>query len=260
MKKSLLLAGLLSTTILTSSNALPLLEGEIYSGYINQDPAGWLQYKGTPVDLNNDLGLGEEGSYFIKSKLNVPIPLIPNIYLQYVNMDFSGTSRLERNITIDNKTYTVGTTVSTDLKLDHYDIGFFYNVPIVDQLSAGFVNMEAGIDVRIIDFEAKVTDGRQVAQTSATIPLPLLYAGFDVYIPNVDFVSLQFEAKGIKYSDNYYYELSSELRLQPVLGMIQAKPFLAVGYRIERLRIDDIDDTYADIRIKQPYIAVGLTF
>jgi len=63
--RKLLLAGLISGFAISTANAVPLFNGELYGGYISQDPSGWLQYKGTPVDLEKDLGFDEEGSYFI---------------------------------------------------------------------------------------------------------------------------------------------------------------------------------------------------
>jgi len=256
MKRKLIYAGLLSTFLFSSSQALPLINGEIYAGYMSQDPTGWIQYKG---NAKNDLGLDREGSYFVKAKLELPIILIPNLYLQFVNMDFSGSGRLQRTITIDNKTYTAGANITTDLKMDRYDVGIYYNVPMVNELTAGIVDLEAGINIRIIDFEAKVSDGTRTAKADAVIPLPLLYAGAEIKPPIVDFVSFMAEGKGIRYSDNYYYEFSAELRFKPV-GLLVTDPFLAVGYRYERLKIDDIDGNYGDIRIKQPYIALGLMF
>jgi outer membrane protein len=260
MRKSLLFSGLLSLGLLTSSNAIPLVDGEFYGGYISQDPSGWFQYKGTGVDIEKDLGLGREGSYFVKAKLEPSIPFVPNIYLQFINMDFSGTGYLQREIEIDGKKYLAGQRVYTDLKMDHYDIGLYYNVPFINTLTAGIVDLEAGLDVRIIDFEAKVTDdANRTAVASATIPLPLLYVGAEIKPPVINFVSVVAEGKGIKYSNNYYYEFSAEVRFKPA-GLMVVDPFVAVGYKYERLRVDDIDSTYSDIKIKQPYIAAGILF
>jgi len=174
-------------------------------------------------------------------------------------MEFSGSGKLQKTITIDDTTFTANQNISSDLNLDHYDIGIYWNVPFLNLFTAGAIDLEAGINLRIIDFEAKVSDGTRTADASVTIPIPLLYAGAKISPPVFNFVSLVVEGKGIKYDDNYYYDLSAEVRFKPT-GLMVLDPFIAIGYRYERLRIDDIDDTFADIKIKQPYIAAGIMF
>ncbi|RUM60465.1 MAG: hypothetical protein DSY53_00615 [Persephonella sp.] len=85
----------------------------------------------------------------------------------------------------------------------------------------------------------------------------MLYAGLTINPFN--FLSIVGEAKGITYNDNYYYDFSGELRFK-FINAVVFKPFISLGYKIERLRIDDIDNTYGDIRIEQPYVSFGINF
>ena len=236
------------------ANAVPLFDGELEVGVMKQKPKGWIQYKGDRVDLKDDLRFDDETKFFAKAKIEHPIPLLPNIYLQYIPMDFKGDTN--KTFTFDNKTYSVN--VHTEVQLDHYDIGFYYNVPMVSALTSGVFDAEVGLLLRIIDFEAKVSSpGQPTSSTSFTAPIPMLYGS--VSITPIDLISVVVEGKGIKYSDNYYYDLLGEIRISPLNGIVM-KPYISLGYKVERLRIDDVDDTYSDIRIKQPYLAIGVNF
>lgn len=243
----------LSLAIFGFSTALPLVNGEISVGYMQQKPNGWLQYDGDTVDLKKDLGFDDENKGFVKAKLELPIPLIPNIYLQYIPMDFKG----DRNTTFrfDGKTFTGN--VHSEVTLDHYDIGLYYNVPMISAMTSNVFDAEVGLIVRVIDFEAKVSDGTNSSKTDFTAPIPMLYAGLTINPFN--FLSIVGEAKGITYNDNYYYDFSGELRFK-FINAVVFKPFISLGYKIERLRIDDIDNTYGDIRIEQPYVSFGINF
>jgi len=246
--------GLTSSLIaLNISTAIPLMDGEVSVGYIQQKPDGWLQYKGDRIDLKDNLGLDNENKFFAKAKIEHPIPLLPNIYLQYTPMKFTGD---KINVfRFDNKVFAGN--VHTELQLDHYDIGFYYNVPMLSALTANVFEAELGLIIRIIDFQAKVSTVGQSSTTDFTAPIPLLYGSLT--INPFEFLSIVGEAKGISYNSNFYYDFSGEVRYQPVSAVV-FKPFVAVGYKLERLRIDNVSDVYSDIKIKQPYISIGISF
>ncbi len=240
-------------------SAFPLFHGEISAGYIRQSPEGWVSYKGDKVDIKDDLRIDDESSFFLKGKIEHPIPFLPNIYLMFTNMDFNGNGTVKKTFKFGDISVDVNDRVVTDLKLDHYDIGFFYNLPFLNSISLGFLDGEAGLNLRIIDFKARVEDKTRntVDETSATIPLPLVYLNFS--IKPLDLISFNTEVKGITYNGNYYYDLQGEIRVYPFsLGITE--PFISFGYRYEKIKFDDIEDTSADIKIKQPFVSAGFLF
>ncbi len=240
-----------------SAYAVPGVDGEISAGYIKQDISGWVKYQGNEVDVDNDLKIGSENSFFVKAKLEHPIPLLPNIKLMYERMRFSGDGRVQRSYTFGNVTVNVNERVQTKLDLDHYDFVLFYNLPFINLLQV--VDGEIGINIRVIDFYGKVrnVDRNQEDSTSFLAPIPMLHGSLE--IKPVDLFSFLIEANGIAYQGHHYYDVSGELRIKPVRTLL-ANLFVGLGYKYEKLKIDDIDDTSADIKIKQPYAQVGLLF
>ncbi len=255
----LALSGLLTMTAV--AQAIPLLEGEIETGYIQQNPSGWVQYKGTRVDVDHDLALDDDNGHFFRGKLELPLPLLPNLYASYEKMEFGGRNRLTRTIQVENKVYPVNDTVSTDVKLNRYDVGIYYNIPMVNTLTAGILDLEVGAVVRFLDFSYKVRSENTgiTSSKSDTLPVPLLYGNANVNIPGVDFLNFNLELKGIKYRNSSYYEVSGEIRLVPI-KTIAVDPFIAIGYKYEKLELHDIEDIYSDVEIKQPYISIGVMF
>ncbi len=254
-----LFSGLLSLSLFSLVSAVPLFDGEISAGYIKQSPSGWIQYKGDEIDIKDDLKIGDEDSFFVKAKIEHSIPILPNVYLMFTKMKFNGDGRVKERYTFGNITIDVNDRVVTDLKLDHYDIGFFYNLPFINTLTLGKLDAEAGLYVRVIDFKARVENKtrNRVDETSATVPVPLLYLG--VSFNPISYFSLNAEGKAVAYDGNYYYDLQGEIRFYPIdLGA--GKPFISAGYRYEKLKLDDIDDTSADIKIKQPFFSAGFLF
>ena len=253
MQKTIVSSLVYALISLSTVNAVPLFDGEVEVGVTQQKPEGWLSYKGDVVDLREDLGFDDKFKPFVKAKLEHPIPILPNIYIEYIPMDFEG-DRIT-TFRFDDITY-VGN-VHTEVKIDHYDLGLYYNIPMVSMMTSGVFDAEAGIIIRLIDFEAKVTDGVRSSTADFVAPIPLLYGS--ITINPIDFVSVVGEGKGVKYNESYYYEFSGEVRISPFSAIVM-KPFIALGYRIERLKIEDVENVYSDIRIKQPYLSFGINF
>ncbi|WP_457644214.1 TIGR04219 family outer membrane beta-barrel protein [Persephonella sp.] len=256
MKKTV--STLAALSLFGVSQAVPLFEGEISAGYIKQKPSGWVQYKGDQIDLKDDLNLGDETSYFFRAKFEHPVPVLPNVILQYMKMDFSGTGTLTRSFRFGNQVFNISDTINSYVKMDHYDVTLFYNLPFIGLATAGILDVELGLNVRVLDFEASVETLTVNETATATVPIPMVYCGIE--ISPVSLFSLKAEGRGIAYGGHSYYDFNGELRIKPITIPMAVDFFVGLGYRYERLKIDDIDDISADIKIKQPYITAGLLF
>lgn len=256
MKKAIsafLFSGILSTF----ANAVPIIDGEISAGYIKQDISGWIQYKGDKIDVEKDLRLGNENSYFVKLKLEHSVPILPNLKFQFLNMSFSGTGKVSKNFTFGNITVNVNNRVHTDLDMDHYDIILFYNLPFIS--ISHILDAELGLNVRVVDFYAKVKDldtGYEDSK-SGTIPIPMLHAS--VEFKPISYFSILAEGNGVAYEGSSFYDITGELRIKPFRSTV-VDLFLGLGYKYEKIKIDDISDVSSDIKIKQPFIEAGVLF
>ncbi|EDP75831.1 TIGR04219 family outer membrane beta-barrel protein [Hydrogenivirga sp. 128-5-R1-1] len=250
MKKAILLGALFSVG---SSFAVPLVNAEFSVGAMSHDPSGYIQYQGDKVDVKDGFGLEKETKPFARAK--VELPIVPNLYLQYIPMKFEG----QKTRTFTYGGYTFSGDVKTDVKLDHYDVGLYYNIPLVGTATAGLLDPELGINVRIINFDGKVTElsTNHTESKSVTIPVPMVYAGLGLNLP---FVSLIGELRGITYSGSKYYDITAEARLKPISIPGMASFFVGAGYRYERLELDDVGDVTADIKIKSLFANVGVAF
>ncbi|WP_457601366.1 TIGR04219 family outer membrane beta-barrel protein [Hydrogenivirga sp.] len=250
MKKYILLGALLGAG---SSFSVPLVNAEFSIGAMSHDPSGNIQYQGDKLDVKDDFGLDKKTKLFARAKIELPI--VPNLYLQYMPMSFEG----EKSRTFIYGGYSFTGTVRTEVKLDRYDVGLYYNVPLIGMATGGLLDPEIGINVRILDFEGKVTElsTNHTESKSMTVPIPMAYAGLSLNLP---FVSLIGELRGITYSGSRYYDITAEARLKPVSIPGMASFFVGAGYRYEQLKLDDVSDVTADIKIKSLFANVGVAF
>ena len=84
------------------------------------------------------------------------------------------------------------------------------------------------------------------------LPLPMIYAAMQI-VP-VEWLSLEFEGRGVAYSSNHYVSLIGRLKVKP-FGPF----FVAGGYRYDNVKIDyqDID---IDTEFEGPFAEVGFDF
>jgi outer membrane protein len=244
------------TVLLVSPVRTYALGLEAAVGYWNQAPSGDLQYggalgKGTDLNLKEDLNYDSKARPYIRVKADLPL-FLPNIYFMATPMKFEGQGIKDFKITFGDKKFDAKIPFNSVLKADQYDIAVYYALPFLNTATAGSLNVELGLNLRIIDFEAKISQGAQSESVNYTLPIPMIYAG--VQLKPVDLFSIEAEIRGIAYGSNSYYDLIARMKVKPV-GPV----FIAGGYRYEKIKIDH-NDVKASMEFKGPFIEAGVSF
>jgi outer membrane protein len=265
--KKITLLGLGSIFLLAgSAKAGPLIDFEASIGAVQQKPSGYVSYRAASVadriDVKNDVRLGDETKLWAKFKLEHPIPLIPNIKLAYMPMKFDGSRVLTRDINWGGRTYQANADLNLSVKLDRVDTTLYYNFPFIKTVTAGKLDVEFGLNVRTIMFDAKLSGrervtGQSISESKAiTLPIPMGHLAAE--IRPISLMSLVGELNYIGYKNNAYYDYVAGLRLNSPMRT-PLKPFVEVGYRHEKLKIDE-QGVKADLNIKGLYGLVGVRF
>ncbi len=227
-------------------------------GYWKQSPSGTLSYQPLlatdTLDLKNDLNYSDKSQVFVRVKAELP-PVLPNLYFMATPMSFDGTGSKNVNFNYGGKTFTAGVPFDSKVKLDHYDLALYYPLPALKTATLGVLNVELGLNVRNINFEASVSQSTPVpvsASKSLTLYVPMIYAG--VQVKPISALSIEAEIRGIAYSDNHYYDYIGRVKVLPIGPL-----FIAGGYRGETIKIDQ-SEVKADVKFSGPFIEAGLSF
>ena len=254
------IAGGLLTFVLTPG-AVSATGIELSVGVWNQSPNGDVSFKAARaqdnLSIKDDLNYSDESSVFGRVKIDMPL-FFPNIYLMATPLSFSETGSKNTSFQFGNVVFDANFPFTSELKLDHYDIGLFYGVPLLKTATVGILNVDVGLNARIIDFKERVT-GRSTAtglivsdSKAVIIPLPMLYLGFQV--KPVKWVAAEGEARGVAYGGNHYYDLIGRVKIKP-FGPV----FAAAGYRYEKVKIDR-DDVKTKASFGGPFGEIGIEF
>lgn len=232
-------------------SALPLVDVEGAVGGWQASTSGDLSYKGTGLDVEDDFNYDDETDFTARLKIGMPL-VIPNIYLMATPLQYEETTRTEP-FEFGGEDFTTDEFKSR-LTLDHYDIGLFYNVPLLRGFTLNTLNLEAGLNARIIDAEAVVEQKSSglYEKKSETIPLPMVYLG--VGLQPFDRLGLEAEVRGISYSDYEVLSLIGRLKLD-AFGPV----FVSGGYRYDTFDIEE-DDLEIDVEFSGPFLETGVDF
>jgi outer membrane protein len=270
MRKLIVLAGIFLLSATAGANAVTISAG---GGAWRENPEGWIEYKSnnvqgtgvsskTHVDVDDDLNLGTEtkGEGWFKIS-DIPIPLFPDVKVQYTGMKFTGSGVVNSSFTFGKITVPTKSYVESKLKANQVDITLTYDFPFLRKATSERISANWGINVKVIDGYARVKyTYRKLGKTekgeddkSATIPVPMVH--LDGEIRPIDLVGLEVSGNFAGYGGSKFYETEAELKVYPI-----KHTFLGVGYRYQRLKIDDISDVSSDLKVKGVFAEAGIRF
>ncbi|MDY0122731.1 TIGR04219 family outer membrane beta-barrel protein [Sulfurimonas sp.] len=225
---------------------------EMGAGAWMQTPKGDASYTDGGADGSYTSSENDKSETYIWALIKHPIPVLPNLRLEYVTLEDSGVaSGTFKDFDIGAAT----TTLSYDMK--QYDIIPYYN--ILD--NTAWITLDLGLDIKIVD--ASYTAAPSAPFTgysdSVTFALPLLYVRTRVEIPATN-IGLEADVKYVTTGDSTVYDVRA--KVDYTLDFIPVvQPALEVGYRVQKLDIDESGvDAKLDIDFSGIYAGLMLRF
>lgn len=213
-------------------------------------PSGWVEdEKNASSDrlgLEKDLHLDKETAGFAWLRVVHPLPLLPNLKLNYTPLKFDGSG----TSSFDFKGQTFTGAVDSKAEFNQLDVILFYN--LLDTV----VSVDAGLNIKVLDGSVKATErvGGASEDIDFTAPIPMLYGNVGFNVPTTN-VKLGLEGSAIGYSGHRLTDFKASVRYT-FIGVLGVE----AGYRALNIKIDDLKDVSADVKVKGPYLGVAARF
>ena len=227
-------------------------------GYVkNGDTINYFNNSSAENDGNSNtgnLGLKNKTNPYLWVKFIHPLPIIPNVKLQYTKYDTSGHSDyIAGNTKIFNTVEINGgiTDADTTQTINSYDATFFYEFkPVVADIEAGF-----GVDYW--QGHTKITSGSDtIVDSNWKVFLPYLYGHVETM--HVFGISAIANVKYAKVSNAHHYDYTGALKYTiDVPGPVN--PFIKAGYRYKEAYAKNGDDETL-LRYKGVFLEIGARF
>jgi outer membrane protein len=244
MRKLMIVAG--GALLMSSSFAMADVVGVGASvSYWDSDLSGKAGKNGDVVDIENDLNLSSANNTNLEAYLEHPVPVLPNVRLNYTRIEQSGSGELSTKYDI----FASGVDVDSDLEMTQFDVTLYYE--ILDN----WANVDLGITARSLDGELIVreqTGGSAVSRTKIDGVIPMGYVAARLDLPFTG-VSLGGQANVISYSGDSISDYNAYGQYEVSLLRLR------VGYRQMNIDYEDSDDRL-DVKLGGPFISAGLTF
>jgi len=250
MKKFLPLL-VLSTIFVTICSA-DMTRLEVGAGAWKQKPTGYI----SRADGNGVLDLSgtynsletETTEAYAWLLFKHPVPIIPNIRLEYVTITDSGkTTGKVGGMQIPGS-------APTTLDTQEYDIIPYYN--LLD--NTFWTTIDLGIDAKVITTKAKVSPlfGFMGYTSQETVVTPLVYVRARVEIPMTG-LGIESDVKYITFNGSTMYDIRAKIDYTFDFAVIE--PGVEFGYRTQKLLVDD-GLTQVDLDYSGFYAGVMLRF
>ena len=211
-------------------------------GYWNSSLSGTAGKNNDFVDVDKDLNLKSQDNANLGIYLEHPIPLLPNVRLNYTLIKQDGRGVLPNNY----GDLISGQSVTSKLDLEQLDLTLYYE--ILDN----WVNLDLGLTVRDLSGDLRMTtvSDSEKTKVDAVLPLGYIAARFDLPLTGL---AVGLEGNAIAYSGDSVYDFN--VYAQYNLSVVQ----LRGGYRQMSIDYQDGKDKL-DIEIGGPFLSAGLVF
>lgn len=231
--------------MLTTPVQADIIGFRIGASYWAPELTGDVSSDGDPtIDISDDLGLDDPDDSSLVLTLEHPVPFLPNLRYQGIELDSDGRETLSGNITFEGQTYTAGEVVSTELDLSHDDLVLYYEV--LDN----WVNLDIGLDVKRFDGEVSMVGSANTTVSSIDIDetLPLLYLSARFDLPFTGYY-LGMDVSTISFDDNSVDDVTLKLGFESKIGF-----GIEGGLKTFTVELDDADGLDTDLEYDGAYL------
>lgn len=253
MKKALL-ALIISAApaVATADTILGLYVG---AGQWQTNFSGDIGENGRTASLS-DLGFDKESTNIIWGKFEHPVPLIPNIKLVHSRIVADAYSTTSEEFSLGGTTIEAEVDVLTEVDLTHTDATLYY------ELLDNWVALDAGVTVRQFAgyVQVQTPNDETFSPTRSDLEgiIPLAYLSAEFHLPFSGWL-VGVNGNAIKYRGDGITDVSAHVGYY-----FDAAPMLdvgfSVGYRNMSLKLEEMDDLYADGTLSGPYAELLIHF
>ena len=231
--------GLLLAAGMPAVSVADVVGFEVGAGIWNHQPSGDIAIGENSADLEDDFDLSAKSELVIWASLEHPVPLIPNVKVKKTTVTSDGSGNIQGDIVLDGVSFSADEDVDSELDLSQLDMSLYYE--ILDN----WVNLDVGLTIRKVtgNLFVETTDGSSSVDQSFDVVLPMLYGAARFDLPFSGF-RVGVEANVISFDGNKFTDLS-------LFGAYESEMGLGaqLGYRIENITLEDVDDVDADITL-----------
>lgn len=216
-----------------------------------------VDFSGEVGEKNNSIGLEElgydkESSNVLWLRFEHPLPLIPNIGLMSSSISASASADVSRDFNLAGTEIVVTDRVYSKIDLDHIDYTLYY------ELLDNWISLDLGLTARQFSGYLEAYSSTQEPVTGELEGvLPLLYGMAQFDLPFSGW-SVAAQVNTISYNGDGIADIQAQVGYE--LDLVAVDIGVNIGYRSMMLKVEDLDELYADAEIAGAFAELKIHF
>ncbi len=225
----------------SSAQAAMLLGFGAEADYFNPQVGGSMTYNGD-LKTTTDFGGKNEGTYQFGAFFEHPVPIIPNLRVDYTPLKINAASTINAN----HGSFSTGV-ATNKIQLNTLDVTPYYE--ILDNI----VSLDLGVTARIIDASIDTTQGANTNSENKSVVLPMGYIAAEVKLPLTG-LRINADLKYLAAAGDKYMDSKAKISYD-ILGGLGVE----AGYRYQALKLNHFNFD-SDVTIKGPFVGMHYIF
>ena len=253
MKK--IISSIVAVFALTTAANADFARVELGVGGWNQKPTGTIKYTDESKTGLYTSDEKEKTSAYAWMLIKHPIPIIPNLRLEYASVEDAGHAQGSF------KDFNTTGETTGSFELNQYDVIAYYN--ILD--NTAWLTVDLGVDIKVLDANFKANEvtiygvGTGDYTDDISLAAPMGYARVRVEIPATN-IGLESDVKYVTYSGSTLSDI--RVKVDYTLDFIPVvQPAVEIGYRAQNYELETDDDkTKTDLKFSGVYGGLMVRF
>lgn len=251
---------------------------------LQSEVSGVFGEKNTPINFN--LKKEQQVNYFIA--IEHPFPLLPNLRISNASFDTTGKTNLTQKSNFDNETSHVSVDLDADVDAS-FDVSYVDYTLYYELFDKALFSFDIGLTVRALNVDYSIMESKNTITTTRDFiwdgeehdehdyhsvieitntvdtrkikndeVMPMLYIATNAALP---LTGLSAFAQGdfLLKDDHTLYDYQIGLSYDLVDNrMIDLN--LTLGYKVEKMKFEDLDNLYTDIDFKGAFVGIMAHF
>lgn len=181
------------------------------------------------------------------------VPIVPNVRLQHLTLETQGGARLGNNLSFAGSSFNAGEQITSSLTLRSTDYILYYEL-----FDNPLFSFDLGFSAKHLKGDFAVANTESTATEQLNQWLPMLYLDTKVSILAT---GLEVFASGSlsAVKDGQLYDAQAGVAYQ-LVDTLLVDARLKLGFRAMDLRLDSLDNLYADMTFKGVFAGIELHF
>lgn len=199
------------------------------------------------------LTLNDAATQRWSARFEHPLPLLPNLAMQYQTITHSATAPLTQTIQLRQQNFQAGQSTAQQADMQHLDLTAYYEL-----LDNPLFSLDLGLTVRKLDTDIELSSNLQHSRASAEVIVPMLFLDTEVGIWGTD-TWLFAQTNYSRYQSDINYDWQAGISWRAVdIAMFQA--YLRAGWRQEKQTLTNRDHLDFSLTDSGGFVGVAVDF